>query len=60
MVADGLGGASGMLAWASSDPVNERLFWSSIYPKLLPLQIAGDPSNPITITWPVPASRVER
>jgi hypothetical protein len=27
--------------WAKEDPVNERAFWASIYPRLLPLQVTG-------------------
>jgi hypothetical protein len=50
-----LGGSDRLVAWAREDPLNERAFWSSIYPKLLPLQVAGDPENPLrTIT------RIER
>ena len=30
-----------MLAWAQEDPLNERIFWSQIYPKLLPLTLNG-------------------
>ncbi|SAK19213.1 hypothetical protein UA17_01762 [Burkholderia multivorans] len=41
-VAAGLGGAEGMLAWAQSDPVNERIFWSQIYPKVLPKEIKAE------------------
>jgi hypothetical protein len=37
--ADGLGGAKRLQAWAQSDPLNERVFWSQIYTKLLPLQV---------------------
>lgn len=40
--AEGLGGASRLLEWAKEDPANEKAFWSSIYPKLLPLQVNGD------------------
>ena len=47
MVAEGLGGPDRMLAWAQEDPLNERLFWKDIYPKLLPLQVSGDPDNPL-------------
>ena len=42
--ANGLGGAHRLLAWAKEDPANEKAFWSSIYPKLLPLQVNGDVS----------------
>lgn len=47
--ADGLGGTDRLIAWAQEDPLNERAFWSSIYPKLLPLQIGGDPGNPLEV-----------
>ena len=47
--ADGLGGAERLIEWAKEDPLNERAFWTSVYPKLLPLQVAGDPENPLTI-----------
>ena len=38
----GLGGAERLQAWAKSDPLNERVFWSQIYTKLLPLQVTGE------------------
>ena len=44
-----LGGANRLVAWAKEDPLNERAFWSTIYPKLLPLQVAGDPDNPVRV-----------
>lgn len=47
--AEGLGGASRLLAWAQSDPQNEKAFWATIYPKLLPLTVAGDPESPLGI-----------
>ena len=47
LAAEGLGGADRLVDWAKEDPANERAFWSSIYPRLLPLQVAGDPDNPI-------------
>ena len=48
-VADGLGGSDRMLAWAKSNPENERIFWSNIYPKLLPLQVSGDGGGPLLV-----------
>lgn len=39
--AEGLGGADRMIAWAKEDPANERAFWATIYPKLVPVQVAG-------------------
>ena len=41
LAAEGLGGAERLIVWAKADPLNERAFWSSIYPKLLPLQVAN-------------------
>ena len=45
--AEGLGGAERMVAWAQEDPKNEAAFWTSIYPKLLPLTVAGDSDSPL-------------
>lgn len=47
--AEALGGAERLTAWALEDPSNERVFWGSIYPKLLPLQLQGDAQNPIAL-----------
>lgn len=58
--ADQLGGTSRLVEWAREDAKNEHAFWATIYPKLLPLQVAGgldlridriertivDPANP--------------
>jgi hypothetical protein len=49
--AEGLGGATRLLAWAKADPGNEKAFWSQIYPKLLPLTVAGDPDNPLVTSF---------
>ena len=37
--AEQLGGVNRLVSWAQEDPLNERAFWSSIYPKLLPLTV---------------------
>lgn len=47
IAAEGLGGAARLQAWASEEKANERIFWGQIYPKLLPLQVQGDPANPL-------------
>jgi hypothetical protein len=52
--AEGLGGTDRLIAWAQEDPLNERAFWSSIYPKLLPLQLTGEGGGPVKF------QRVER
>ena len=41
LAAEGLGGASRLQEWAKEAPENERVFWGTIYPKLLPLQVTG-------------------
>jgi hypothetical protein len=45
LAAEALGGTDRLVAWAQEDPTNERVFWGTIYPKLLPLQLAGDPDG---------------
>jgi hypothetical protein len=39
--ADRLGGVDRLVEWVREDASNERVFWGQIYPKLLPLQVAG-------------------
>lgn len=39
---DKLGGVDRLVAWAKEDEKNESAFWTSIYPKLLPLQLTGE------------------
>lgn len=46
-VAQGLGGAPGMLQWANDDEKNATIFWERIFPKLLPLTVSGDKDNPL-------------
>jgi hypothetical protein len=36
--AEKLGGTDRLVAWAREDEQNERVFWSSIYTKLIPVQ----------------------
>lgn len=47
LAAEGLGGTDRLIAWAKEDPLNERAFWTSIYPKLIPVTLAGDEENPL-------------
>jgi hypothetical protein len=39
---DALGGQEALYQWAKSNPSNLRVFYTHIWPKLLPLQVAGD------------------
>lgn len=47
LAAEGLGGTERLIAWAQEDPANERAFWTTIYPKLIPVTLAGDEDNPL-------------
>jgi hypothetical protein len=47
--AEALGGADRLAKWAKEDPANERAFWATIYPKLLPLQVSGEGGGPVLI-----------
>jgi hypothetical protein len=42
-----LGGADRLAKWAKESPANERAFWTTIYPKLMPVQLAGPGDGPI-------------
>ena len=42
LAAEKLGGVDRLVEWAKEDPQNEKAFWASVYPKLLPLQVNGD------------------
>lgn len=48
IAAEGLGGTDRLIEWAKEDPLNERAFWTSIYPRLLPLQVTADITAKIT------------
>lgn len=51
LAAEKLGGTERLVSWAKEDPLNERMFWGTIYPKLLPLQVSGENGGPIeTVT----------
>jgi len=49
--AEELGGQARLVKWAKADPKNESAFWTSIYPKLLPMTVAGDKDNPLVTTF---------
>lgn len=50
IAAEKLGGADRLVAWAQEDPMNERVFWGSIYPKLLPLQVTGEGGGAVKVS----------
>lgn len=47
--AEELGGKERLVQWAKSAPENEKAFWATIYPKLLPLTVSGDPDAPLEV-----------
>jgi hypothetical protein len=49
LAAEALGGADRLTEWAKEDPANEKAFWTTIYPKLLPLQVTGEGGGPVQI-----------
>jgi hypothetical protein len=57
-VATELGGKDRMLEWVEADPQNERIFWSQIYPKLLPVQVTGQSDGPIVVRWKEPGEQL--
>ncbi len=46
---DGIGGVEALIAWASEEK-NKGLFYSSIYPRILPHEVTGDGGGPIQVT----------
>lgn len=51
LAAEGLGGKQRLIDWCKEDPKNESAFWTSIYPKLLPLQVTGEGGGPLLVGW---------
>ena len=51
IAADKLGGADRLYEWAMESPENERAFWVSVYPKLIPVTLTGDAKEPIRIAF---------
>ena len=49
LAAEGLGGVKRLVAWAKASPENERVFWSTIYPRLVPHEVSGSADGPIAI-----------
>jgi len=52
-VFEGLGGVQGMLDWARTNTHTKTLFYSSIYPKMLPLKVHKnlDVSGQLAAKW---------
>jgi hypothetical protein len=57
--ADELGGMERLVKWAKENPKNEFSFWTTIYPKVLPLQVNADIEANIAVrgalVWKTPS-----
>ena len=58
LAADELGGAERMVAWAKEDPKNEHAFWTTIYPKLVPLD--ANVQGSLNISWALPQTPLDK
>lgn len=45
---DKMGGTKALVEWAKRSDDNRKVFYSQIWPKIVPLQVGGDPDNPLT------------
>jgi hypothetical protein len=41
LAAEKLGGVKRLVTWVKEDKLNERAFWTQIYPRLLPHEVTG-------------------
>jgi hypothetical protein len=44
-----MGGTAALVEWAGRSDDNRKVFYSQIWPKIFPLQVGGDPNNPVGI-----------
>lgn len=51
LAAENLGGVERLTAWAQESPENERAFWVNVYPKLIPVTLAGDSKEPMRLLF---------
>lgn len=56
--AEELGGSERLVLWAKEDPKNEYAFWTTIYPKLVPLD--ANVTGNMTVAWPLPKSPLDQ
>lgn len=55
--ADEIGGLARLVEWLKADPKNEAAYWTTIYPKLLPLTVNA--AVKAEILWGLPKPKVE-
>lgn len=44
---DRVGGVDSLVEWIETSDDNRKVFYTSVYPKLIPVQVSGDPDNPL-------------
>jgi hypothetical protein len=44
---DEMGGVKSLVTWADKSDDNRKVFYSQIWPKIVPLTVGGDPNNPL-------------
>lgn len=49
--AEQLGGVNRLVQWAQEDPQNEKAFWTTVYPKLIPVQVTGEGGGAVVLSW---------
>ncbi len=51
-----LGGQDGLVKWASANEENRKIFYQTIWPKLLPLQMTGEDGGPLQVIIQKPSA----
>lgn len=49
IAAERLGGPGRLADWAQESPENERVFWGTIYPRLIPHEVSGPDGGPLQV-----------
>jgi hypothetical protein len=44
-----MGGIAALVAWADQNDDHRKVFYSQIWPKIVPLQVGGDADNPLNV-----------
>ncbi len=52
-----LGGAKALAKWVEADDKNREKFWTTLYPKLIPLELTGESGGPIRVAAVIEAAR---
>ncbi len=44
---DRVGGVDSLVEWVEASDDNRKVFYTTVYPKLIPVMLGGDPNNPV-------------